>query len=253
MDPTTAPVEHNNAGATPPRVIQRSNLFAGRFTRTSESFTAEYVVFLVALGVVLSNLAWLVYVFFGLIVDAMHGGGVSSYVAANMFVLWLAVSSAITLPVTVALWSRVQGELAANPDYKGELPKGAARGFRTFWITLSALGMIGMLLAAMYAPLAALVGGVGGVEALLAVTLPSLINIVILTTGLYIVTRRVDQRSKVSLLLWIVAALTVVLFATDFLWASNAKKADAPSQTTYPSTYDDTYYDYSSPYSNPSY
>jgi hypothetical protein len=221
-------------------------------SRTSEAFTAEYVVFLIALGVVLSNLAWLVYVFFGLIVDTMHGGAVSSYIEANMFVLWLAVSSVITVPVAGTLWSRVQGELATNSEYKGQLPKGAARGFRTFWITLNALGMIGMVMAAVYAPFAALVAGAGGVEALLAVTIPSLINVAILGAGLYMATRRVDERNKARLLLWVIAGLTVVLFATDFLWASNTKKAE---RTTYPSIYedpyqnmyDDTYYDYSNP------
>lgn len=254
MEPTGASAEHRNVGATPPQVVHRSNPFAGRFSRTSEAFTAEYVVFLVALGVVLSNLAGLVYVFFGLIIDAMHGGAISSYVEGNMFVLWLAVSSVITLPVAGLLWSRVQGELAANDEYKGQLPKGAARGFRTFWITLNALGMIGMLMAAIYAPLAALVAGGGLVEALLAATLPSIINIAILAAGLYMVMRRVDQRNKARLLMWVVAGVTVVLFATDFLWASNAKKADIPSRTTYPvydgpynDIYDETYYDYSNP------
>lgn len=255
MEPTPAPVEHQPEGVAPPRVMQRSNLFAGRLGRTSEAFTAEYVVFLISLGVALSNVAWLVYVFFGLIVDTMHGGAVSSYFSANMFVLWLAVSSVITLPLAAALGSRVRGELAANDDYKGALPKGAARGFRTFWITLSAIGMTSLLMAAIYAPLAALVSGYGGAETLLAVTLPSLINIAILAAGVYMVTRRVDQRNKTRLLMWVVTGLTAVLFITDFLWASNIKKLDTPPRTTYPTPYeepyrgiyDDTYYDYSNP------
>lgn len=253
MEPTPES-EQSNRSALPPQVASRSHSFAGMLSRTSEAFTAEYVVFLIALGIVLSNLAWLVYVFFGLIVDTMHGGAVSSYISANLFVLWLAVSSVITIPIASMLWSRVQGELAANDEYKGTLPLGAARGFRTFWIVLSVLGMIGMLMAAVYAPAAALVSGTFAAEVLLAVTLPSLINIAILATGIYLVTRRIDERRKARLIVWAVVCLTVILFATDFIWASNVKPLETPSRTypsiyedPYQNIYDDTYYDYSDP------
>jgi len=218
---------------------------------TGSSFTAEYSIFLIVLGVSLSNFVWLVYIFFGLIVDAMNGGGMSSFVPTQMFVLWLMISSAVSLPLTYILWCRIQGELATNQDYKGDLPKGAAKGFRTFWIILSVLGMAGLTMAAIYAPLAAALSGGPGAQMLLSVTVPSLINVAISGVGIYLVTRAVHHRKRARLLLGIVAVLTVALFITDYVWASTAPSHSTPSYNrpssidydAYDDTYDSPYYD----------
>jgi hypothetical protein len=243
--------------AAPPVVSSRSGMMKGMFSRTSGAFTAEYSVFLIALGVVLSNLAGLIYIFFGLIVDSMNGGATSSLLPTSMFALWLIVSSAVAAPIAVALWSRIQGELTNNDEFKGDLPKGAAKGFRTFWIILSALSIVGLLMAAIYAPIAAAVSNTNPGMMLVAVTLPSLINAAVLATGVYLVTRPLHQRGKARLLVWIVVALTAVLFIVDYAWASNMK-TQTPSRTprttvpsndydAYDDLYDDTYYDYSNP------
>jgi len=231
-------------------------------SRTSSAFTAEYSLFLIALGITLSNLAGLVYVFFGLVVSTINGGAVSSLMPTSMFVLWLIVSSAVAVPLALALWSRVQGELANNNEYKGELPKGAAKGFRTFWMIVSGLSILGLVMAALYAPIAAWVNGVNGGMLLLSVTLPSLINVAILASGIYLVTRGVHQRGKARMLVWIVVALTTVLFVADYAWSVNMKTV-TPSYTprttvpSYPSPstdydpysdiYEDSYNDYSDP------
>jgi len=175
-----------------------------------------------------------------------------------MIILWLGVTALVTLPLTYVLWRRVQGELAANQDYKGELPKGAAKGFRTFWMILNLLGMIGLVIAAVYAPLAAVVGGGFSPQLLLSVTVPALINAVISGAGLYLVTRSADRRKGPSIVLAIIVVLTAGLFIADYLWSSNIKTTTpsytspgytSPSDTydPYSNVYDDSYYDYSTP------
>jgi hypothetical protein len=247
--------KQSQVSAVPPVEPNRPSRLKNWLSRTGSSFTAEYSIFLIVLGVSLSNLVWLVYLFFGLIVDAMNGGAMSSFVPTHMFALWLLISSAVTLSLTYILWCRIQGELATNQDYKGDLPNGAAKGFRTFWIILSVLGMAGLGMAAVYAPLAAALSGGLGAQMLLSVTVPSLINVAISGVGIYLVTRGVHQRKRSHLLLIIVAALTAVLFITDYLWASNAKPSRTTPSYTRPSSdydayddiYDDPYTDYMPP------
>lgn len=258
MDPAEKPekIEEKRTVTAPPVAVERKpGSFKKMFARTSSAFTAEYVVFLIALGIALSNLSVLIYIFFGLIVDAMNGGVVHAYMPSHLFTLWLMVSSLVALPIAVCLWRRVQGELTLNADYKGELPRGAAKGFRTFWMVLNALGIVGLLMAAIYAPLVALIAGVGGAQALLSVTLPSLVGIGINVLGLHLVTRGTGDGRKTRLLLWVVAGLTTLLFAVNYLWASNLHE-NADVRTTrpysqpsdnydvYDDLYDDTYYDY---------
>lgn len=260
MEPSEKPFEPQKTkqvNAAPPAEPRGPSRLKSLLARTGSSFTAEYSIFLIALGVSLSNLAWLVYIFFGLIVDAMNGGGMGSFIPTHMAALWLLISSAVTVPLAYVLWSRVQGELAANNE-KGDLPKGAAKGFRTFWLILSGLSIAGLVMVALYAPIAAALVGGQGAQMLLSVTLPSLINVAITGAGVYLVTRTVQQGRAARMLVAIVAALTVVLFITDYVWASNTKTT-TPSRTTpsytrpssdydaYDDIYDDPYYDYTPP------
>jgi hypothetical protein len=264
MDPVVTPdekVEQKKAVTVAPSVatVPKTGSFKNRFARTSSAFTAEYVIFLIAFGVVLSNLTALVYIFFGLIVDSMNGGYLNAYVPTHLFTLWLMVSSLVALPVTAGLWRRVQGELTLNKEYKGELPKGAAKGFRTFWIVLNGLGIIGMLMAALYAPIVAVISGVGVQEALLSVSLPSFVGIGISVLGLYLATRGAGEGRKVRMWFWVIAGLITLLFAVNYLWGSNLHQ-NADSRTTrpysqpstnydvYDDLYDDTYYDYDTDY-----
>lgn len=263
MDPAVTPDDEpdqkKTVVATPPVVAASKTVsFKNWFARTSSAFTAEYVIFLIALGVVLSNLTALVFIFFGLIVDSMSGGYVNAYVPTYLFTLWLMISSLVTLPVAAGLWRRVQGELTLNKDYKGELPKGAAKGFRTFWVVLSGLGIVGMLMAALYAPIVAAISGVGVVQALLSVTLPSLVGVGISVLGLYLVTRGTSDGRKVRMWFWVIAGLITLLFAVNYLWGSGLHQ-NADGRTTRPYTpstnydvyddlYDDTYYDYNTDY-----
>lgn len=261
MNPAEKPekIVQKSTMAAPPAVAERKpGAFKKWFKRTSGAFTAEYVVFLIALGIVLSNLSALVYIFFGLIVDSMNGGMVHAYMPSHLFTLWLMVSSLVVLPIAVCLWRRVQGELALNTDFKGELPKGAAKGFRTFWMVLNGLGIIGLLMAAIYAPLVALIAGVGVSQALLSVTLPSFVAIGVSVLGLYLVTRGTGDGRKTRVLLWVAAGLTTLLFAVNYLWASNLHENATPQNTrpytqpsndydVYDDLYDDTYYDYDLP------
>ena len=220
--------------------------------RTSSAFVAEYSLLLITLGLALSNLSWLVYTFFGLVVTQMHAGSMApSYVSTKLFALWLLISSVVVLPIVFVLWRRTQGELAENKELKGEL-RGGARGFRTFWLVLSGLGMLRMLMAALFAPIAAFVEGAGFAEMLLGVTLPSLINIGVMGIGVYLVTRQTNQPGKSPLLLGVVAGLTVILFIASFVWSMNLKtsesyprpyRAPAPSADPYQDIYD-PYYDY---------
>lgn len=260
MEPAVTPDENREQKKTiapPAPAVSKSVSFKKWFVRTSSVFTAEYVIFLIAFGVALSNLTALVYIFFGLVVDAMSGGILHAYFPTHLFTLWLMVSSLVALPVTACLWRRVQGELVLNKDFKGELPKGAAKGFRTFWIVLSGLGIIGMLMAALYAPIVAVIGGVGVTQAFLSVTLPSLVGIAISMLGLYVATRGTGEGKKVRMLLWVVAGLTVLLFTVNYLWGSslheNADTRTRPYSSptdnydVYDDLYDDTYYDYDLP------
>jgi hypothetical protein len=226
----------------------------GMLSHTSSAFTAEYTVYLIALGVVLSNLSWLVITFFGLIVGAMHGGTTGySFIPENLMTLWLLISSVVALPVAVVFWSRTQGALAGRNELKGELTPGA-KGFRTFWLVLSALGVIGLLIVALYVPIAAAISGSNVTDILISVSVPSLIGAAINVKGMYIVTRGSERRAKVRMLMWIVAGATVTLFGVNYLWGSSMKTTPAP-RTTYPtsptSPYDDLYDD---PYhTSPSY
>lgn len=253
MEPAEKPqktdFKKDTSPAMPPIAAPRTNRFAGMLSRTSSAFTAEYSIFLITLGIGLSNLIGFVFAFFSLVVYAMDGGS-SGALMLSVFSLWLLVSSLVTLPLAVALWARVQGELAANDDFNGQLPKGAAKGFRTFWIILAALGSIGMLIAAIYTPVAAAIGGGSAATALVAVTVPSLIAVAVNAVGVYLVTRGAHERKKSRLLLWVVAGLTVLLFGITYVWASNMK---APSRATPYSNPYDSEYDYDDPYSDPYY
>lgn len=261
MEPVSAPQQQSHTDhppvAAPPVVSHtKSRFMQHHLHRATFGLTAEYSVFLIALGLVLSNLVALMYMFFGLITATALQGGASALAGSHLFALWLFISSIVALPTALVLWSRIKGELAAeNTD--GDLPKGAAKGFRTFWLVVTILTIIGLKMAAVYAPVAAAVSGGPVGDMLLSVTLPSLINAAILAAGAYMVTRRVPQHGKNSLLMWVLAALTVVLFVVDYAWASTIKPAATNSNTPsynqedyedlYRDLYDDTYYDYSDP------
>jgi hypothetical protein len=208
---------------------------------TGGAFVAEYSVMLIALTFVLSDLVWLVYALFGLIVSNMNGGLESSVISVSVptGVLWLAVLSAVSLPIAAVLWSRVQGELSTNADYNGELPKGGAKGFRSFWLVVSGLSVILMIAAALYAPLAAGLQSGNIADALVGVTLPGLTGAAVVITGVYIVTRPVFKRGLVRKILWVVMAATVVLVAVDYVWAANmpAKQTSNPYTNPYTSPY----------------
>jgi hypothetical protein len=264
---TTEPMNHTqpsaepSAGAPQPPVMSaapRTPFFRLSLTATSNAFVAEYSVMLIALTFALSNLVWLLYTFFGLIVAAMQGTGVDSsslYVSTPLLVLWQAVLSAVSIPTAAILWSRTQGELADNPEYKGELPRGGARGFRSFWLVIAGLSILLTVAAAVYAPLDAAVSGSKVGETLLGVTLPALLSAFVIGAGIVMVTRPVHKRPLVRLMLWGVVALTVILVAADYLWASNMHTTEkpanpytspyvpAPSNPYSPSKniYDDTY------------
>jgi hypothetical protein len=55
----------------PPVVATASH--AGWLNRTSGAFVAEYCMFIIALGIALASLAWLIYLFFFMVVAAMNG------------------------------------------------------------------------------------------------------------------------------------------------------------------------------------
>ncbi len=184
---------------TTPKPMQFTML-KGILSHSSSAFTAEYTIYLIALGIVLSNLTWLIISFFGLIINAMHGGtAASSLIPENLMTLWFLISSAVALPVAVVFWNRTQGALAGNNELKGELTSGA-KGFRTFWLVLSGLGTIGLLIAALYVPIAAAIAGTNAVEMIISVTVPALIGAVVNIKGMYIVTRGTERRAKVHLL-----------------------------------------------------
>lgn len=210
----------------------------GFLSRTSGAFAAEYSFFLIALGIALTNLTSLLYVFFSLIVLNMHGAGVNGS-AIQFFASWLIVSSVVVIPTAIILWHRTQGELAANKDFNGE-PRGAARGFRTFWIVLSALGMVIMLITGLYAPVAALIGGSALAETLIGATIPSILGLAVTGSGIYIATRPVNQVNTGKMLLWVVAAATVVLFSATFIWAMNMRGSSYSTPSRYNN---DRYYD----------
>src|SRR5690349_12936612 len=124
-------------------------------TRTSSAFVAEYSIFLIAFAVTIGNIVWLLFILFHLIVVS-SSVAVGYYASAmNILILWLGITSLISLPITAILWSRTQGEMAVNPELKAGL-HGGAKGFRTFWIVLSSLGIISSLIATLYSPLAAM-------------------------------------------------------------------------------------------------
>jgi uncharacterized membrane protein YhaH (DUF805 family) len=206
---------------------------------TSSAFVAEYSIMLIALTFVLSNLVWLAYAFFGLVVANMHGGSESSLFSVSVptGVLWLAVLSAVSLPIAAVLWSRTQGELANNPDYKGELPRSGAKGFRSFWLVVSGLSVIFMVAVALYTPLEAALQSGNVVDALVGVTLPGLVGVAVITAGAYIVTRPVHKRGLVRKLLWVIVLVTALL-GVDYVWAANMPAKQTPSP-------------YTSPYTNP--
>lgn len=217
-------------------------------SRTSRAFTAEYSIFLIALGMVSSCLLWLVYLFFGLISDAMHGGSAFSYFPIQVWVLWLGVMALTALPIVAITWSRTQGELAHNEDMHGELPRGAA-GFRTFSLVISGLSILIMTVSALFAPLAAGATSGSAVDALVSVTAPALVNVAITGLVMFMVTRPVQKRNLVRMLLWVLTGLVVVLFATDYIWTSTIKRQTSTPNTTPSTPYQYDEYNYpSSPY-----
>jgi len=251
MDPSQTPEQHPqnmqgvNTQDTPqfmphhqpqavhsyPQAPRRGGMMSGWLSRTTSAFAAEYSTFLIALFLTLSNLGILVYIFFDLIVTAMHGGAMTSYIAVQYFALWLGISSLITIGVTAITWSRTQGELANNEHFKGELPRGGAAGFRTFMLVLGGLTIMSMVTAAIFAPILAASAGSGVPEALLAVTAPSLIGAVIAGVGMYVVTRKPQQRSTSRMILWVIVGVTTALFITDYIWAHNTNTI-TPTGTT---------------------
>lgn len=231
MDPATDTSGTNHRSQTPAK--RGSNWLS----RTSGVFVAEYCTFIISLGIALASLNGLIYVFFMLAVGAMHSSDIYSP-AIKLIALWLLIASVVSLPLAAILWSRTRGELVANKDLNGALP-GGAKGFRTFWIVLIILGMISMLILALYSPLALLVAGARGVpESLLGATLPSLLNIAVAASGVYMVTRPASDARISRLLLWAVVGMTVLLFVVNFTWAANAPNYSP--YRTYPS-YDDSY------------
>jgi hypothetical protein len=133
--------------------------------------------------------------------------------------------------------------MLANAHFKGELTPGA-RGFRTFWIVLTVLGMIGMLIFSLYTPLAILVAGSEGFgQSLLAVTLPGIINIGFSAASIYIMTRPAAQPGISKMLLWVIVGLSTLLFIVTFVWAASSPDTYSPPYRSTPSIYDDSYYD----------
>jgi len=230
MDPAAS--EHNQA--TLPSAAARGGKIKQWVAHTSNAFVAEYAVFLIMLGLALSNLTWLIYTFFNLIVGQMTGN--SGSVSIKLFVLWLVVSSLIALPAALVLWRRTRGELAENASLKGEL-QGGAKGFRTFWLVVSVLGMVGMLMLAIFVPLASLVNMAGYTEAFLGVAAPSLLGFGVMGLGLYIVTRPAGRPGKSKILLLGVASLTVLLFIVNFIWGMNVEKTLKTKPPVYTSPY----------------
>lgn len=207
--------------------------------RTSNAFVAEYSIMLIALTMALSNLIWLVFVFAGLMEASMGGGlGTSSLLSTPMLVLWIAVLSLVVLPVMAVFWSRSQGEMQANAEFSGGLPKGGARGFRTFWLVVSGLGIMLMTATALYVPLVAAISGDNALTALLTGTLPSLAGAVIIGVGMFMVTRDGAQRGLIKKLLWGMVLLSFLLVAVDYAWASGMKASTTnpftPSSPTVP-------------------
>ncbi len=248
MDQAPAPDHHKPhqevqppAFASVPPVVASAAARAGWLNRTSGAFVAEYCMFIIALGIGLASLAWLIYLFFFMVVAATNGVSLGGQ-TIKLLVLWLFIASLVSLPAAYILWSRTRGELQANEHFKGNPPAGA-RGFRTFWIVLTVLGMIGMLIFSLYTPLAILVAGSEGFgQSLLAVTLPGIINIGFSAASIYIMTRPAARPGMSNILLWVVIGLSTLLFIVNFTWAANSPDIQSPPYSA-PSMYNDSYYD----------
>lgn len=247
MDPAQTPDHHKPHHEVqppmhtpvPPVVATASH--AGWLNRTSGAFVAEYCMFIIALGIGLASLSWLIYMFFFMVVAAMNGASLGGS-TVKLLVLWLFIASLVSLPAAYILWSRTRGEMQANEQFKGE-PTPGARGFRTFWIVLTVLGMIGMLIFSLYTPLAILVAGSQGFgESVLAVTLPGFINIGFSAASIYIMTRPAAQPGMSKMLLWVIICLSTLLFIVNFAWAASSPDTYSPYRST-PTRYDDPYYD----------
>ncbi len=259
MEPTHTPDHHKPHHETQPPaftpvlpVAQAHHVAApavsaggGWLNRTSGAFVAEYCMFIIALGIALASLTWLIYLFFFMVVAAMNGASIGGS-PIKLLVLWLFIASLVAMPAAYILWSRIRGEMQANAQFKGE-PTLGARGFRTFWIVLTVLGMIGMLIFSLYTPLAILVAGSQGVgESLLAVTLPGFINLGFSAASIYIMTRPASQPGLSKILLWVIIGLSTLLFIVNFAWAASSPDTYTSPYRSTPSTYDSYYdtYDY---------
>ncbi|HVI69834.1 MAG TPA: hypothetical protein VM581_05285 [Magnetospirillaceae bacterium] len=247
MDPAHTPDHHKPHHETPPpftpipsvAVSAPAHTVSGSswLHRTSSAFVAEYCMFIIALGIALASLSWLIYMFFFMIIAAMNGANFGGS-PLKLIVLWLFIASLVSLPTAYVLWSRTRGELLANEHFKGVLP-GGARGFRTFWIVLTVLGMIGMLIFSLYTPLATLVSASEGFgQSLLAVTLPGVINLGFSAAGIYVMTRPAAQPGPSKMVLWLIIGLSTLLFIVNFAWV--ASQPDNSYRTT---PYYDSYYD----------
>lgn len=204
--------------------------FKLNLARTSNAFVAEYSIFLIGLAIVLGCLMWLVSVLTGL----MASGGSESFFPTSLVVLWVAILSIITLPVTAVLWSRTNGELTAT--YKGEMPRGGAHGFRSFWLVLSGLQAIITLAVAIYVPIAAAITNSGSVgHVLISTSLPAVIWTALTLLGMFIVTANPERRKHIRLCLWGVAVATVLLAGITYAWSSVAQgKTSEPTRKTPP-------------------
>lgn len=218
--------------------------FSLNLKRTGGAFVAEYSMFLIALTTVLSGLTWLALLLGGCIVTAMTGG--SNLFPAQQFVLWIAVSSLVAMPVAAVLWCRTQGELAAA--YNNEFPRGGARGFRSVWLAFTGFQALTAAAVMLFAPLSSAISGGGAIGMVMAgVVLPTFLILLINLLGIFIVGSSTEKRKKVHIALWIAAVLTMVMVAITFPWSLAQNKSGsyeyndyAPSRS-YPSTYDDNY------------
>lgn len=242
----TAEVKPVSKGASAPVPAGPLRMPKINLSRTSSAFVAEYSIMLIMLTVALGGLTTLFYIFGGLILSTMHSATFNeTYNPLSLMVIWVAVMSLVALPVTAVLWSRTQGEIAGS--FNGDLPKGGARGFRTFWLVVSGISALLIITTALYTPIAAAIEGNGVVDMLLGVTLPSLLSAATIGVGIVIVTSLAARRRLIRSLLWGVVALTAVLVIVDFLWAINRPHAE---RRPYTPAQNSPYYEYDTPYNS---
>lgn len=223
--------------------------FSLNLKRTGGAFVAEYSMFLIAFSIVLNSLTWLACILGGLIVTAMSGG--YNIFPTQQFVLWLAISSLVAMPVAAIFWSRTQGELAAA--YNNEFPRGGARGFRSFWLVATGLQVLMAAAVVLFAPLSSAISGGSGIGMVMAgVVLPAFLVMLIGLLGVFIVGSGTEKRKKVHIALWVAVVLTMVMVAITFPWSlAQNNTSGSHSEPRVPSTYDDYRYSpglYSSPY-----